>query len=332
MTTDNNGSNAPAGGNAVPADPMARGSAVDLSDLQAELDKTSKTEQPGKGNASREGDSSSEGSEGDDTTETTEDDAEDPFNDEETEGDGEETDDDEGDDGGEEDEGEEDKPKKKSRNSRYRDRIKNLEAEVAKLASRTAAVSAEAIEAEVLSRVGAEPQEKDFPDYLTWEREHTAWLLDKRQTTRAVKTEAKHDVEAQTRANVERVGRHKERVEQFGKSGLVKDFDKVMLGAKDAKCSPVVEDLILDSDKSGHLVFYFAKNAGRLAKINAMTPRDAAREIGRIESRLSLPKPRVQSKAPAPPRSRPGGGGASNTSQDAQLDGYLNKTYGKGRR
>jgi hypothetical protein len=327
MTDDTNA--AATGGNAaVPADPSQRGPSLpDLSDLQAELDKTA-DEQPDKGSRQPTRESEPDEPESDDA-ET--DDEHDPFSDED-EPDAEENDDDgESDDGDDEGEGDDQPKAKKSRNKRYTDRIKNLETEVAQLRSRTTAVSDEAIAAEVVKRIGAEPQEKDFPgDYLGYEKEHTAWLLDKRQETRKVKAEAQQDVEATHRQNVERVGAHKERLEQFAKSGVVKDFDKVMAGAKDARVSPIVEDLILDSDKSGHLTFYFARNPLRLAAINSMSPRDAAREIGRIESRLSLPKPRTETKAPKP-KARPGGG-ASASSQDQQLEGFLNKTYGKGRR
>jgi hypothetical protein len=321
--SENDNSSAPAGDNAVHADPMKRGSAVDLSDLQAELDKTA--EHPKKDAGEHE--DAEEATEGDDA-ETDADD--DPFKDEDDEGDSE--DDDESDEDGEDEGDEAEKAKKKrSRADRYNDRIKRLEAENAQLRSRTTAVSEKEITAEVERRIGAEPQEKDFPDYLTYEKEHTAWLLDKRQETRRVKAEAQQDVQAQARQNAERAGAHKERVEQFGKSGLVKDFNDVMTKAKDAKVSPIVEDLVLDSEKSGHLVYYFAKNPNRLAAINAMNQRDAAREIGRIEARLSLPKPRTETRAPAPKKLRPGGG-ASAPSQEGNLDSWLNKTYGKGRR
>lgn len=331
MTTESNGGAAGDNNNAGQPDPnpMNRGQSLpDLSDIQAELDKTA-DEQPEQGRRKPAKEPAADDSESDDA-ET--DDESDPFADDESEGDGDDEEDDSEGDESDDEQGDHNKPKKRSRTDRYTDRIKNLEAEVSQLRSRTTAVSDEAIAAEVVRRIGVEPQEKDFPgDYLGYEKEHTAWLLDKRQETRKVKAEAQQDVEASHRQNVERVGAHKERLTQFGKSGAVKDFDKVMAGAKDAKVSPVVEDLILDSDKSGHLTFYFARNPGRLAAINAMNQRDAAREIGRIESRLSLPKPKTKTEAPKPKATRPGGG-ASTSSQDAEIDSFLNKTYGKGRR
>lgn len=334
MTTDNTGSNAPAANDSAPAtNPNDRGQSLpDLSDLQAELDATA-SEQPQKAAAhAKQSDVQDEDAVG--KAETPEA-GDDPFDDEErTDDDGDEEDvDDEAEDGDADEEAKAEKAKaKKSRSRRYTDRITRLEHENAELRSRTAAVSEADISAEVLRRVGAEPQEKDFPgDYLAYEKEHTAWLLDKRQVTRQVKEDANKDAQARHRQNVERVEKHKERLEDFGKSKVVKDFDKVMLGAKDAKVSPIVEDLILDSDKSGHLTFYFARNPQRLAAINAMNQRDAAREIGRIEARLSLPKPKTTTSAPTPKTNRPGGG-AGSSSQDQQLDSFLNKTYGKARR
>lgn len=332
MTTDNNGSNASAANDSAPAvNPNDRGQSLpDLSDLQAELDGT--REQPKKAAAKPEkNDEQDEDAVGKaETTET----GDDPFDDEEQTDDGSEDDEneDESAEGDDAEDGEAEKAKaKKSRHRRQADKIARLEHENADLRSRTAAVSEAEISAEVLRRVGAEPQEKDFPDYLAWEREHTAWILDKRQVTRQVKADAVKDVEANHRQNVQRVEAHRDRLDQFGKSGAVKDFQAIMAKAKDALVSPIVEDLILDSDKSGHLTFYFAKNPQRLAAINAMSQRNAAREIGRIEARLSLPKPKTTTSAPTPKTNRPGGG-ASSSSQEQQLDGFLNKTYGKARR
>jgi hypothetical protein len=90
--------------------------------------------------------------------------------------------------------------------------------------------------------------------------------------------------------------------------------------------APVVEHLILDSDKSAHLVYHLAKNPERLAKLNAMNEREAAREVGRLESRLSLPNSRTQTRAPTP--KTPPRGGSAPASQHRDLDSYLRRTYG----
>ncbi len=292
-------------------------SAVDLSDLQAELDKTA---------------SKDEGDE-DDQKHSTGDDAGDSSSEEETD----EKADDESDDEDSDDESDDgEKPPKRNRSQRYRDQIARLQEENLRLSGRTGGdLSADQLEARVKAVIGDPPKESDFANYLDFDRAATAYELDKRQATREVKAKAADEAVARGARDVERVERHRERINDFKNRGTTKeekaanaaDYDKVMADAKGSKVAPHVEDLILDSDRGGHLAYYFAKNPERLASINRMTERDAAREIGRIESRLAVPKPKTQSSAPKPP-ARPKGG-AAPTSQEAELDAYITRRYGK---
>lgn len=313
MTTrDDNPGNAPAAKSELAGD--AYKSAVDLSDLE--------TEQPSKEDG--------ESDEDDDETKTGTEDGEEAEASDEDEADDADGEEEDGDDAEDEDD-DEDKPRKRSRAQRYRDQNARLQEENARLRGRVSGSLTDAqIEAKVKEVIGEPPQEKDFPDYLAWERAATAYELDKRQETRNVKNEAGRAQEAIQVRNAERADRHKERVENFrNRSGKesAKDFDTVMASAKELKASPTVEDLVLDSKKSGHLVYFFAKNPDRLNALNRMSEREAAREIGRIEARLSLPKPKTKSSAPPPPRSKPQGG-AAPASQEAELNSYLKRQYG----
>ena len=235
------------------------------------------------------------------------------------------------DDESEEGKGEEtEAPKKRTRADRYRDQISRLEQENATLRSRTGGTPTKAdIDERVKNIIGPEPQEKDFDNYLDYDREKTAWTLEKRQATRQVKQAIRvGDQERQQRA-AENLEAHRERVELFRtRNGeeSAKDFDAVMAKAKYLPVSPVVEELILESGKSAHLQYFFARNPQRLDKINSMSERNAAREIGQIEARLSLPQARTRTAAP-PPRQAPRGG-ASPASQDAELNAWLKKSYG----
>ena len=223
-----------------------------------------------------------------------------------------------------------DKPKKRSRAARYRDQITRLEQENAQLRSRTSGSLTKAqIDEHITSVIGPEPQESDFDNFLQYEHEHTAWLLDKRnvarETVKAIKAE-----NAQRASRIaENVERHQERVEEFrNRNGELsqKDFDTVMKAAKDLRVAPPVEELILESPNSAHLQYFFARNPQRLDKINRMSERDAAREIGHIESRLSLPQPKTKTAAPKPTRALKGG--AAPASQEADLNNWLTKKYG----
>jgi len=230
---------------------------------------------------------------------------------------------------GEDDEGKDEKakPKREPRHARYQRQIDRLKAQLAEASSRTSgSPSAADVASEVEKIIGKPPQEADFKgDYLAFERAQTAYEIDKRIETRRVQGEAQRHQARAAERRAELAEAHQERVEEFRERA--KDFDDVMKAAKsaDLKASPVVEDLILDSDKSAHVVYYLAKNPGRLDELNRMTERQAAREIGRIEARLSLPQPKKQTQAPPPVK--PPRGGAAAPSPEAALNAWLKKTY-----
>jgi hypothetical protein len=83
-------------------------------------------------------------------------------------------------------------------------------------------------------------------------------------------------------------------------------------GATNAKVAPHIARLILESDKSALLQLHLAERPDKLAELNRMSPVQAAREAGRLEARLSLPKPRTETKAPPPVRSPKGGASPSS--------------------
>lgn len=220
---------------------------------------------------------------------------------------------------------EDEKPKRsKSGIARLKARNAQLEAELTELrnrAGRDSGVSQEAIEREI----GPPPKEEDFAgDFLRFERAATAYELDKRQVERELRKSLQHAETQKVDAMRELVEAHQERVEEF--RGQVKDFDQTLKSSANLKASPTVESLILESDKSAHLIYHLAKNPDRLDRLNRMSEREAAREIGRIESRLSLPSPKVETKAPKPVT--PPKGGAAPRTPETDMEAYLQRTYG----
>ncbi len=314
--TEKTGTPAPAAEPSAPAvAPPSERREVDLSDLQAELD--SKASQVDEDEIF---DDIAGKDKGDDDPDDDGLDA-DPA-DEAVDGDEDEEKDDDAD--------AQDKPRKKSRAARYRDQITRLENENAQLRSRAGgSLTKVQIEEHVESIIGPEPQEKQFDNFLQYEHEHTAWLLDKRnvmrETVRAVQTAQKERVEGM-RENVER---HQERVEDFRtRNGdeSAKDYDAVMAKAQKLMVAPVVEELILESPKSAHLQYFFARNPQRLEKLNKMSERNAAKEVAHIEARLSLPQPKTKTAAPPPSRSPKGG--VAPRSPETDLNAWGKSKYG----
>src|SRR5699024_2340242 len=74
---------------------------------------------------------------------------------------------------------------------------------------------------------------------------------------------------ALTQAQGEVDAEHLERVQDF--RSQVKDWDETMASMRGVKISPVVEGLVKESFKSGHLVYHLAKNPERLERLNSMS-------------------------------------------------------------
>lgn len=84
----------------------------------------------------------------------------------------------------------------------------------------------------------------------------------------------------------------------------IPDYAEVV-GASDVPAAPHVLESILDSDSGPQLAYHLAKNPELAEQLNAMTPVQAAREIGRLEAQLAQPKtettpPKRTTNAPAP--------------------------------
>lgn len=227
-----------------------------------------------------------------------------------------------------EDEGGPEKPKKKSTAERYKARIARLEAELAQRTAATAPAGddlARAVEAEI----GAPPKEEDFKgDYLAYERALTAYEVRKALKGDEVRARAAQSQTLAQERMAERVEALHEAQDEARKA--IPDFDKVVSATESVAVAPHVAEEILDSDKAALLQYHFAKNPKALDALNRASPREVAREIGQLEARLSLPKPQTATKAPAP--IAPVKGAAAPRSEDAEIDSFLSKTYGKGRR
>ena len=76
------------------------------------------------------------------------------------------------------------------------------------------------------------------------------------------------------------------------------DFDSVFTDA--VPVSQVMVDTIMESDDSAGIAYWLGKNRDESARIAKLPAMSAAREIGRIEARLSAPKPKTVSSAPKP--------------------------------
>lgn len=214
-----------------------------------------------------------------------------------------------GEDGDEDSEG--DKPKRPSRYQRLKRERDALAARLAQQESRPLAAAADdkaALDDLVLKEVGDPPKEEDFNgDWFAYERALTAYEADKRIATREIRRQAQQAQHTSQEAHRELLQDYQER--QREAAAAINDFSEVMKGAANLKVSQAVGQLLLESEKSAVIEYHLAKNPALLDRINAMSPLSAAKEIGRLEDRLSLPNPKTATKA-TPPINSPRGGAA----------------------
>ncbi|MCJ2129224.1 hypothetical protein [Methylobacterium sp. E-045] len=222
-----------------------------------------------------------------------------------------------------EDEGGEEKPKKRSGITRMQERIARLEAELAQTRSAPTGDSGDR-KAAIEKEIGAAPKEADFEDYVSYEDAKADYRIRKALAEQRV-------TEREAQASSRTAQAKREAVEAFNDKlhdvrEAIPDADKVLKAAAEREVKAHVQELVIDSEKGGLLAYYLAKNPAELAKLNGMSPIQAAKAVGALEHRLTLAKPNRTPSAPAPVK--PVTGGAAPSSPDAEIDAWLAKTYG----
>jgi hypothetical protein len=114
------------------------------------------------------------------------------------------------------------------------------------------------------------------------------------------------------------------------------DFDDVIMSAADIHVSEGVTQALLTSEHGPAMMYQLAKSPAELARISALPPIAAAREIGRLEARLTsgTPAPKTTKPAirpPVPPTSVNGSTPSTRNLDDLPISEYK-RAYRSGRR
>ncbi len=170
------------------------------------------------------------------------------------------------------------------------------------------------------------PKETDFAgDYLAYERALHAFNTEQavaRAVDRRV-NESRQQEQRERQAEIRREAllAHQDRVDEAKER--IPDFEKVLKSSGQAQVAPQVVEEILDSEKSALLQYYLAQNPDKLKELNGMSGRELAREIGRLEGRVHLPKPKIATEA-TPPLAPPRGGAAAPVNlETADMESYV---------
>ena len=214
----------------------------------------------------------------------------------------------------------ESKPKPLSRSQRQQRKIARL----------SSMLSEQSEELERLRQAGNRPEqqgppkEEDFNgDYFAYQAAKTAYdVKQELRTELAAARESDNQREVARRAR-EASSEFLERVDEVKPS--VPDYDEVIneFVADGGRFAQHIIEEVRDSDVGPMLAYYLAKNPELVSELNSLPPRDAAREIGRLEARVSMPKPKKQTQAPAPLVQPKGGASAPKDPQKMSMEEYM---------
>lgn len=163
------------------------------------------------------------------------------------------------------------------------------------------------------------PAEFDDPAELTAAR--VEQTLDKREASR-LESQAK---ESREQAQSARLETFKARAEEAREKFT--DFDDVVTKPDVLPMSQATQSLVLDMDESADVLYHLAKNPQEAHRIDRLSDRDKAFELGKIAARISSAPPRKVTKAPEPVESVSGktAGGASFNPVKASMAEYAAK-------
>lgn len=161
------------------------------------------------------------------------------------------------------------------------------------------------------------PKEADFNgDYFAFQAAKIA-----HETKQALREEINADrqrsqSEREQALRREMVEEFEERAEEF--RAKIPDFDSTIESyvQQGGKFSPALSEELQQSEMGPQLAYTIAKNPQLASQLNAMSPREVAREIGRLEAKASLPNPKKQTSAPPPHTQLKGGAAPSRSVQE----------------
>lgn len=146
----------------------------------------------------------------------------------------------------------------------------------------------------------AKPTPDKFTDYADYVEALTEWKADQKVNEALAKRDQQQAEKAQQSVQETKAKTFVERQATVRQS--IPDYDEVMTAAADIRVAQHVHEVLLDSDRGPELAYHLAKNPDEAARISALSPLAAARELGRLEASLEKPATASKpvSKAPAP--------------------------------
>lgn len=196
--------------------------------------------------------------------------------------------------------------------NRLRNRAENAEREAEELRRRLAAGNTQpARPDQPAGEADPEPKAEDYQNTIDpagfHKLAHDAWKVRQAERKTQAERQQSESQQRQKERHQELVEDHQDREDEARER--IPDYDKV-LAASAVDVAQHVAMLILESEKSALVSYHLASHENELRAINRMSPLAAAKEIGRLEARLSLPQAKKTTQAPTPVAPPKGGGAA----------------------
>ena len=146
------------------------------------------------------------------------------------------------------------------------------------------------------------PKEADYPDYNEYLIAMGAFHASRNMDTRAAEEASEAEKAEQARVEQLEAQQKAELAQGWAEQvveakGRYSDFEQV---AYSAPISDELAQFVMASDQGADIAYHLGKEPAIAQQLSAMPLVEAAREIGRLEARLSLPKPNMQPSAPDP--------------------------------
>jgi len=201
----------------------------------------------------------------------------------------------------------EEKTKSQIRRERREAAERRLKEEQAQTAQRLADAEARIQRIKAAAQAIAEPKEADFQDPIEYAAAKGAWAQAQMATRLA---EAEVTGEAETLRKAQKIARqqHLQELHKDWSDGMADarskygDFDQALaVAANPAVVSQDLSLMVLESEAAHDLTYYLGKNPEKAQLLSRMNPVQAARELGRIEAALAMPKPTTKAPEPIAP-------------------------------
>lgn len=169
------------------------------------------------------------------------------------------------------------------------------------------------------------PKEEDFKDYFEFIQAKAVWQAE--QKLRPLIDQARQSAQDFRNEQTQNAAldAYNSRLKTFEKS--VTDFKDVVADMEDLPPNhpnvPTIKRAIVESDLGPQMLYHLAKHPELVERLGKLDAFGAAKELGKLEAKLTPAKPRTETRAPDPIKTLKGGSIAAKDPAKMSMDEYV---------